>query len=173
MNSETKDGFPTPVLSSQSEIPDLSVPQYFFGGLSPGFEPRVPLPQPFLGCMSDLQITQETYNPFRGRNWGIQKTCSEKVGEREFFFENQDVVSKYDANFFLLVRVAGDNCRLQRKRIFRVGVICLEKDRLFQFHFFNESNQRVLNVEYYGRIRSKSLILSLRFRCRLLRESEL
>lgn len=78
---ETKDGFPISALSSQSEIPDLSAPQYFFGGLSPGFEPQIELPQSFLGCMSDLQISPETYNPFKGRNWGVQRTCSEKVSD--------------------------------------------------------------------------------------------
>jgi len=40
--------------------------------------------------MSDLQVTQETYNPFRGRNWGVQKSCSEKVSDVKDF-ENRAI----------------------------------------------------------------------------------
>jgi len=132
VSSENKDGFPTPALSSQSEIPDLSAPQYFFGGLSPGFEPRVTLPQSFLGCMSDLQITQETYNPFRGRNWGVQKTCSEKVSEYEQFQEKMGrftIMAELNC-YPLLAFTAGDSCRLQRKWIFRVDVVSTKENRL-------------------------------------------
>lgn len=74
-----KEGIPLPSSPSPNDIPDLSSPQYFVGGLVPGFEPSIPLPGSFLGCMSDIQVNQETYNLLRGHFWGVQKSCLNKV----------------------------------------------------------------------------------------------
>lgn len=78
VGGETKEGMPEPI-PRQSDIPDLTMPHYFFGGVPPGFKTSFTLPQSFLGCMSDLQVLQEVYNPMKGAFWGIQKGCSDKV----------------------------------------------------------------------------------------------
>lgn len=67
------------MIPRQSDIPDLTMPHYFFGGVPPGFVAYFALPQSFLGCMSDLQVLQEAYNPVKGAFWGVQRTCSDKV----------------------------------------------------------------------------------------------
>ncbi|XP_065226738.1 laminin subunit alpha lam-3-like [Planococcus citri] len=76
VGSELKEGIPAPSSPAQNDIPDLSTPQFFIGGSPPGFETIVPLPGPFLGCISDVQINQEAYNLLRGQYWGVQKACS-------------------------------------------------------------------------------------------------
>lgn len=79
VGGETKEGLPEPTIPRQSDIPDLTTPHYFFGGVPPGFKAGFTLPQSFLGCMSDLQVLQEVYNPMKGAFWGVQKACSDKV----------------------------------------------------------------------------------------------
>lgn len=79
VGGETKEGVPVPTIPRQSDIPDLTMPHYFFGGVPPGFKAPFILPQSFLGCMSDLQVLQEVYNPMKGAFWGVQKTCNDKV----------------------------------------------------------------------------------------------
>lgn len=75
---ESKEGVPSPP-PNQNQIPDLSEPVYFIGGLSPGFKTPIQLPRSFLGCMSNIQINQEGYNPLRGRYSGVNARCSDKV----------------------------------------------------------------------------------------------
>lgn len=81
MGGESKEGVPSPP-PNQDIIPDLSEAEYMIGGVPPGFKSIKGLPKSFLGCMSDIQIAQQEYNPMRGVSWGIQRTCSNKVQTR-------------------------------------------------------------------------------------------
>ncbi len=117
--SEVNEGVPFPSVPLQADIPDLSTPHYFFGGLSPGFEAPIVLPESFLGCMSDLQVIQEAYNPLRGHFWNVHKSCSDKVSKSRnirglnvlFYFK------------FFLLRLVPDTRRLQRKRVHRIAIL--------------------------------------------------
>ncbi|XP_025195973.1 laminin subunit alpha-1 [Melanaphis sacchari] len=77
VDGESKEGVPSPP-PNQNDIPDLSESEYMVGGVSPGFKSISGLPKSFLGCMSDIQIAQQGYNPMRGISWGVQPTCSDK-----------------------------------------------------------------------------------------------
>jgi len=78
VGGESKEGVPSPP-PNQNDIPDLSESEYMVGGVLPGFKSINGLPKSFLGCMSDIQIAQQGYNPMRGISWGVQSTCSVKV----------------------------------------------------------------------------------------------
>lgn len=78
VGGESKEGAPSPP-PNQNDIPDVSESEYMIGGVSPGFKSISGLPKSFLGCMSDIQIAQQGYNPMRGISWGVQPTCSDKV----------------------------------------------------------------------------------------------
>lgn len=81
VGGESKEGVPSPP-PNQNDIPDLSESEYMIGGVPPGFKTISGLPKSFLGCMSDIQIAQQGYNPMRGISWGIQPTCSDKVNSQ-------------------------------------------------------------------------------------------
>lgn len=71
-----------PVPPSQSQIPDLSGADYLVGGYPPGYNfksANLRLPKSFLGCMADLFIDKEIYNPLRGRSHGVGSSCSDQV----------------------------------------------------------------------------------------------
>lgn len=78
VGGESKEGVPSPP-PNQNDIPDLSGSEYMIGGVSPGFKSISGLPKSFLGCMSNIQIAQQGYNPMSGISWGVQPTCSDKV----------------------------------------------------------------------------------------------
>lgn len=78
VGGESKEGVPSPP-PNQNDIPDLSESEYMIGGITPGFKSINGLPKSFLGCMSDIQIAQQGYDPMKGISWGVQPTCSDKV----------------------------------------------------------------------------------------------
>ncbi|KAL1124511.1 hypothetical protein AAG570_001137 [Ranatra chinensis] len=75
VGDEIRDGAPTHP-AGRDTIPDMSETRYFIGGLPPGVPPLQRNLHPFLGCMSELQIAQEGYNPLKGQFWGVQPSCS-------------------------------------------------------------------------------------------------
>ncbi|XP_063216579.1 laminin subunit alpha-1 [Bacillus rossius redtenbacheri] len=63
---------------SLSAIPDLSSASYFVGGVPPGFSPgpnSIEVLDSFMGCMADIQVEQEGYNPLHGQFYGVEATC--------------------------------------------------------------------------------------------------
>jgi len=78
VGGESKEGAPSPP-PNQNDIPDLSESEYMIGGIPPGFKSISGVSKSFLGCMSDIQIAQQGYNPMRGISYGVQPTCSNKV----------------------------------------------------------------------------------------------
>lgn len=71
-----------PIPPLQSQIPDLAGADYLVGGVPPGYNfgsLHLRLPKSFLGCMSDLFVDKEIYNPLRGRRNGIGSSCSDNV----------------------------------------------------------------------------------------------
>ncbi|CAA3033141.1 Hypothetical predicted protein [Olea europaea subsp. europaea] len=113
VESESRDGAPTPP-PSQEDIPDLLKAQYYLGGVPPGFSASVALPSSFLGCMADINVAQEGYNPMRGKFWGVQSGCSNKpltvVGfHGDGYLELQSHTLKKKASFgFVFATKQGD-----------------------------------------------------------------
>ncbi|XP_050425592.1 laminin subunit alpha-1 isoform X2 [Adelges cooleyi] len=77
VGAESKEGVPSPP-PNQNDIPELSEAEYMIGGVPPGFKATNGLVKSFSGCMSDIQIAQQGYNPMRGNSWGVQTTCTDK-----------------------------------------------------------------------------------------------
>lgn len=80
VNDESKDAAPpTPTL--QTQIPDLSSADYLIGGVPQGYnfgKLHLRLPKSLLGCISDLFIDKDLYNPIMGRSNGVSSSCSDK-----------------------------------------------------------------------------------------------
>lgn len=95
VGTESRDGAPSPPPSGPEALPDLSGGEYYVGGTPPGFslpsilgdwgimggvlEGKGSHARPFRGCLSDLQVVQEGYNPLRGQFYGIEASCPNKV----------------------------------------------------------------------------------------------
>lgn len=119
-----KEAIPAPSSPTQNDIPDLSVPQYFVGGSPPGFESMLPLPGSFLGCISDIQVNQESYNLLRGQFWSVQKSCMNKVKRKVRWNKNPAVILM--SYFF----IAGHSCRIHGQWISGSSVLFIEEDIL-------------------------------------------
>uniref|UniRef100_A0A0A9YKQ2 Laminin subunit alpha-1 n=1 Tax=Lygus hesperus TaxID=30085 RepID=A0A0A9YKQ2_LYGHE len=85
VGNEVRDGAPT-IPPNQDSIPDMSVARYYVGGIPPGEKNLPPVPGPFLGCMSEIQIDQGAYSLLKGKYWGMQASCSSKpIGVAGFY----------------------------------------------------------------------------------------
>ncbi|TMW53859.1 hypothetical protein DOY81_001030 [Sarcophaga bullata] len=70
-------------------LPDLSKPVYYLGGVPPGFTSatsKAPgADNPFLGCMMDVQVNGETYDPLGSSSFfGVEPSCKEMITKAGF-----------------------------------------------------------------------------------------
>lgn len=82
-NEESKDGSPTTPITA-GNLPDLSKTLYYLGGVPPGFKSgttKAPgADHAYLGCMKDVQINGETYDPLESSLYfGVEATCKETI----------------------------------------------------------------------------------------------
>lgn len=71
---------PTPPM--QSQIPELATADYLVGGYPPGYNfgsLNLRLPKPFLGCLTDIFIEKDIYNPLKGKTNGVESSCGDNV----------------------------------------------------------------------------------------------
>lgn len=88
VGKEIHTGSPTAPVSSES-LPNLSNTSYYLGGLPPGFKSgssKAPgADQAFLGCMKDVTINQESYDPLDSSNYfGVEPTCRDVINRVGF-----------------------------------------------------------------------------------------
>uniref|UniRef100_A0A1B0BIW7 Laminin subunit alpha-1 n=1 Tax=Glossina palpalis gambiensis TaxID=67801 RepID=A0A1B0BIW7_9MUSC len=81
-------GSPTVPIKSHM-LPDLSKPIYYLGGVPPGFTSgtsKAPgADNPFLGCMMDVQVNGETYDPLESSTfYGVEPACKEMITKAGF-----------------------------------------------------------------------------------------
>lgn len=82
---------PTPPM--QSQIPELATADYLVGGYPPGYDfgsLDLRLPQPFLGCLSEVFIEKDIYNLLKGKTNGVGTSCKDKVRKKFKTFENRN-----------------------------------------------------------------------------------
>lgn len=82
-NDEPISGSPTTPITSNI-LPDLSKGNYYIGGLPPGFRagtPKAPgADHGLLGCVKDIQINGETYDPLESSQYfGIESSCKDFI----------------------------------------------------------------------------------------------
>nr|XP_012147088.1 PREDICTED: laminin subunit alpha-2 isoform X4 [Megachile rotundata]XP_012147089.1 PREDICTED: laminin subunit alpha-2 isoform X4 [Megachile rotundata] len=81
---------PTPQ-PKKEDIPDLLQAKYYFGGVPPSFRAEklmLPSQVSFLGCMSDIRVGQEGYNPMDEQFYGVEPTCANKPLKIVGFYGN-------------------------------------------------------------------------------------
>lgn len=83
VDKENHTGSPTAPIGLDS-LPNLSNTSYYVGGVPPGFKSgtsKAPgADHAFLGCMKDIQINQETYDPLDSPNYfGVEPSCKETI----------------------------------------------------------------------------------------------
>ncbi|XP_023158823.1 laminin subunit alpha-1 isoform X2 [Ceratitis capitata] len=81
-------GSPTVPIKSHM-LPDLSKPVYYLGGVPPGFKSgtsKAPgADNPFLGCMKDVQVNHETYDPLESStHFGVEPSCKDIITKAGF-----------------------------------------------------------------------------------------
>lgn len=82
-NEEPLTGSPTTPITS-SLLPDFSRAAYYLGGVPPGYvfiTSQTPgADHAFLGCMKDIQINGETYDPLETSvRYGVEASCREII----------------------------------------------------------------------------------------------
>lgn len=87
-NEDPLTGSPTTPITS-SLLPDFSRSSFYLGGVPPGHEYSYlnsKAVNAFLGCMKDIQINGETYDPLDTSNrYGIEAACKEVITRYETF----------------------------------------------------------------------------------------
>lgn len=76
-------GSPTTPITSNS-LPDLAKVVYYLGGIPPDFKSSITIAPgaeyAYLGCMKDIQINGETYDPLETSvRHGVESTCKETI----------------------------------------------------------------------------------------------
>ncbi|XP_067621354.1 laminin subunit alpha-1 isoform X1 [Eurosta solidaginis] len=87
-NERAITGSPTVPIKSHM-LPDLSKPVYYLGGVPPGFKSGISkapgADNPFLGCMKDVQVNRETYDPLESStHFGVEPSCKEIITKAGF-----------------------------------------------------------------------------------------
>lgn len=82
-NEEPLNGSPTTPITS-SMLPDLSRAVYYLGGIPPDFKSAITkapgADNAFLGCMKDILINGETYDPLEtSLRSGVEASCRETI----------------------------------------------------------------------------------------------
>lgn len=81
VGDELKEAAP-PTPPARDQIPELATADYLVGGVPPAYNfgnLKARFPGSFLGCMSDLFVDNEIYNPLKGRRNGLRQSCSDQV----------------------------------------------------------------------------------------------
>lgn len=90
-NEEPLTGAPTTPITS-ALLPDLSRAVYYLGGIPPDFNAAITkapgADNAYLGCMKDIQINGETYDPLETslRN-GVEAACRESITRYDFIIK--------------------------------------------------------------------------------------
>lgn len=89
VNGQKQSGSPTKPITSVS-LPDLSEAVYYLGGVQPGFKSGITkapgADHAFLGCMKDVQINAESYNPMDSQKYfGVEPSCKEIINSAGFY----------------------------------------------------------------------------------------
>lgn len=79
---------PTTPITSNS-LPDLAKVVYYLGGIPPGYRSAITIApgaeHAYLGCMKDIQINGETYDPLdTSLRHGVEATCKETITRAGF-----------------------------------------------------------------------------------------
>lgn len=120
VGKEIHTGSPTAPVNSDS-LPNLSNVHYYLGGLPPGFKSgtsKAPgADQAFLGCMKDVTINQESYDPMDSSNfYGVEQTCREVINRIGFngigYAEYPSESIRKRGNFGFVFRTMQPDCVL-------------------------------------------------------------
>lgn len=84
-NEEPKTGSPTTPITAHL-LPDLSDANYYLGGVPPGFKSgttKAPgADHAYLGCMRDIQIYGESYDPLDSSSYfGVEPSCQDSISK--------------------------------------------------------------------------------------------
>ncbi|XP_046866451.1 laminin subunit alpha-1 isoform X2 [Drosophila willistoni] len=102
-------------------LPDLSKAVYYLGGVPPGFTSgttKAPgADNPFLGCMKDVQVNGETYDPLESSIYfGVESSCKEMITKAGFsgngYLELPSQSLRKRANTGLVFRTLQPDCLL-------------------------------------------------------------
>ncbi|XP_073822984.1 wing blister isoform X3 [Musca autumnalis] len=113
-------GSPTVPIKSNM-LPDLSKAVYYLGGVPPGFTSatsKAPgADNPFLGCMMDVQVNGETYDPLEGStHYGVESSCKEMITKAGFrgqgYIELPSQSLRKRANAGFVFRTLQNDCLL-------------------------------------------------------------
>ncbi|XP_037959166.1 laminin subunit alpha-1 [Teleopsis dalmanni] len=102
-------------------LPDLSKPVYYLGGVPPGFTSgttKAPgADNPFLGCMMDVQVNGETYDPLESSTYfGVEPSCKDMITKAGFngngYMELSSQTLRKRANVAFVFRTLQTDCLL-------------------------------------------------------------
>ncbi|ALC39660.1 wb, partial [Drosophila busckii] len=119
-NDRAISGAPTLPVKSHM-LPDLSKAMYYLGGVPPGFTSgttKAPgADNPFLGCMMDLQVNGETYDPLESSTYfGVEASCKDMITKAGFsgngYLELPSQTLRKRANTGLVFRTLQPDCLL-------------------------------------------------------------
>lgn len=117
---EPRTGSPTTPITAQL-LPDLSNPIYYLGGVPPGFKSgttKAPgADHAYLGCMRDVQINGETYDPLESSlHFGVETSCKETITSAGFYGHGYIELPSHSlrkrANFGFVFRTLQLDCLL-------------------------------------------------------------
>ncbi|XP_059617833.1 laminin subunit alpha lam-3 [Phlebotomus argentipes] len=120
VDKENHTGSPTAPIGLDS-LPHLSNTSYYLGGVPPGFKSgtsKAPgADHAFLGCMKDIQINQETYDPLDSSNYfGVEPSCKENIARGGFHGDGYVELPSHTlnrvANFAFVFRTLQPECLL-------------------------------------------------------------
>ncbi|KRF77830.1 laminin subunit alpha lam-3 isoform X2 [Drosophila virilis] len=119
-NDRAISGAPTLPVKSHM-LPDLSKAVYYLGGVPPGFTSgttKAPgADNPFLGCMMDVQVNGETYDPLESSTYfGVESSCKDMITKAGFtgngYLELPSQSLRKRANTGLVFRTLQADCLL-------------------------------------------------------------
>ncbi|XP_060666589.1 laminin subunit alpha lam-3 isoform X2 [Drosophila nasuta] len=119
-NDRAISGAPTLPVKSYM-LPDLSKAVYYLGGVPPGFTSgttKAPgADNPFLGCMMDVQVNGETYDPLESSTYfGVEASCKDMITKAGFsgngYLELPSQSLRKRANTGLVFRTLQPDCLL-------------------------------------------------------------
>lgn len=88
-NEEPQTGSPTKPITN-AMLPEVSKALFYIGGTPPGFKSgttKAPgAENAFFGCMRDIQINGEIFDPLDSQNYyGIEPTCKDVITKAGFY----------------------------------------------------------------------------------------
>lgn len=119
-NEEPQTGAPTKPITS-ALLPDVSKAPYYIGGVPPGFKSgttKAPgADYSFLGCLRDIQINGEIYDPLESQEYfGIEPSCKDTITKAGFdgngYIELPSHTLRKRANFGFVFRTLQPDCIL-------------------------------------------------------------